>query len=100
MKLFRQGDLALVATPPPSSGVQVNPKAVLTLAIGGDSSHMHQLLARSTSTDVLVVEESTELGISPPTAAWRHDPIVIPPGTYRPVVQREYSPGGASQIGD
>jgi hypothetical protein len=100
--MIRQGDLALIPVPAPSSSTTPKPKSnpkVLTLAIGEDSGHMHQITGEMVG-DVLIVDQPSELVIGPQTAAWRHTPIQIERGAYRPVVQREYTPEGARQIGD
>jgi len=95
--LIRQGDLALIPTAPPSSPVP-DPR-LLTLAIDEDYGHMHQI-AGSLVGDVLVVPDAADLVIGPATSAWRHDPIAVPAGSYRAIVQREYTPAGAREVGD
>ena len=95
--LIRQGDLALVPTAPP--GKPAGAPKLLTLAIGEDSGHMHQING-SLVGDVLVVAEDSDLVIGPAASAWRPDPIAVPAGTYRATVQREYTPQGAREVGD
>lgn len=94
--LIRQGDLALVPDAAPASTAA--PK-LLTLAIGEDSGHMHQITG-ALADGLLTIAEPAALVIGPDTAAWRHDPIMVPAGTYAPRVQREYTPAGAREVGD
>ena len=95
--LIRQGDLALIPTGAPIAAPV--PSKLLTLAIGEDSGHMHQITGSLTD-GILSLAEPADLVIGPDTSAWRHSPIAVPAGTYRPVVQREYTPAGAREVGD
>jgi len=96
MHIIRQGDLALIpiARPP----IQGTPRTE-TLAIGEDSGHAH-VLDCTRDGDLLTVTTESTLRVEPAPLSWRHDPITVPPGTYRIVVQREWNAGEARDVQD
>lgn len=95
--MIRQGDLALISVSP---ATLPGKPAAHTLAIGEDSGHAHVIDRALRLDDLLVVPDDAILTVEPAPMAWRHDPIQVPAGTYRIVIQREYTPQEVRRVQD
>jgi hypothetical protein len=96
--MYRQGDVLLIPINEAGEGKTLEP---LTLAKGEKSGHHHNLYGGAIDKDgILVVAEQAELrhekvfeektGGKYPIAD--HQPIVIPKGMYKVVIQRQLNP--------
>jgi hypothetical protein len=96
MPVYRQGDVALIriGDAPASS-----PPVPARLASGEDSGHWHEI-AGVIAGDLVTVPEPAQLRCQPAAQEWRHEPIDVPPGQYRVVIQREYTPAGMRRVED
>ncbi len=109
--IIGQGDIALRRVSDISTDA---PAKRLTLAYGEESGHFHELLGaiehQANGKRYVVLPEPTTLRVGPETHAWRHDPIVVPAGTYEVLGrsddrslwagQREYTPEVIRNAGD
>lgn len=106
----RQGDVALIpvestedATPlPAKNGLHV-------LAHGEVSGHIHavradraEMLGTAGGLVYLAVAREVELGHGNPGNNWKgdHETRVVPPGKYRSLIERDYTPEGHRQVVD
>lgn len=104
--LARQGDVLIqsVDAVPPGEPAEKAPGGAIVLAYGESSGHRHQLLARGNklfhraggakyleigARGGAVLEVTTDKGA--PLNPVRHEPVKLPPGTYRVTTQREWS---------
>lgn len=100
----RQGDVFLAAIDPPKDlGAEVPREGgAVVLALGESSGHRHQiakgakLFARGAERFLHVsakggatVRVTSDKGA--PLAEERHEPVKLPPGTYKVTIQREWS---------
>lgn len=111
-KQYRQGDVLLVqvdAVPADAASV-AREKGRLVLAHGEATGHAHAIVdetAQLVTTEQLVsAEQAAELYLlvhgtsSVELVHEEHDAIAIPPGSYRVVRQREYSPEEIRRVAD
>jgi hypothetical protein len=101
-QIYRQGDVLLkqIARIPKEAARQERQGAVV-LAIGEVTGHKHQIL--DTGVDVFVTADGTMYLSVKNGAELRHEEhgtIVLPPGNYERVIQREYSPGAIRNVQD
>jgi hypothetical protein len=114
-KVARQGDVMLVRIDALPIGLTTAPRDRLgriVLALGETSGHCHAIrdahvtgLRMAGSEDVDYIEVG---GSGPATLTHEyesgtlaeHEPIGLPPGTYRVVRQREYSPEAIKRVVD
>lgn len=94
--MVRQGDVALIAVNEVPAGAETllrDARSRVVLAYGESTGHAHALhesgvtLYRAANSDVF-------LQVAQPATLRHeeHEPIKVPPGIYRVVRQREYSP--------
>ena len=107
MKMFRQGDVLLVQVEEiPSDAKPCKVDGDVILAYGEVTGHAHRLEAGT-------VKPLAKGGVWEPTAERfiqalegavlkheEHAPIAIPPGKYRVIQQREYSPEEIRNVAD
>lgn len=106
-KILRQGDVLLIPIETTARGKDVRENNKVILAHGEATGHAHEIIG-----DEITLEEITDetdalrgarilrvLGKATVTHQ-EHAPIVIPPGTYRVVRQREYSPVAIRNVAD
>lgn len=101
-RLYRQGDVLLreVKTIPKTLKEQ-KPEGRIVLAYGEVTGHKHQI---AESVEVYVGEAGelylkvTEEGVT--LRHEEHGAIVLPPGNYERVIQREYSPEAIRNVMD
>ena len=104
-KLYRQGDVLLVATDMPGETKPVKrTKRGLVLAEGEATGHAHVIEAPEA--ELVTAAEAAELYLlvhGTETVALTHEEhatIDVPPGSYRVVGQREYSPQEIRRVAD
>jgi hypothetical protein len=115
-QLIRQGDIALIRTEilPPTVAPRPQGRGRLTLGYGEVSGHHHVLedaiwvvaekttqedlrqfaLGNKTIPVFVVVEEETQL------VHQEHDTLIVQPGIWQVVRQREYTPGAIVSVRD
>jgi hypothetical protein len=105
-KCFRQGDVLLVecGDVPADAKPLKRQRGKLILARGEVTGHHHAVLERDAE---LVESESAKavflkiMGSGPALLTHQeHAPIEVPPGTYRVVQQREYTPTAPVGVAD
>ena len=103
--LYRQGDVLLVAAKAPKGAAAVKrTKRGLVLAEGEATGHAHVITDESA--ELVTADEAAELYLlvhgtkAVPLTHDEHDTILVPPGTYRVVRQREYSPEEIRRVAD
>lgn len=99
--MYRQGDVLLVTCEADRSGETVPPgERGHILAEGEATGHAHTIHAD----DAVMMRSGTarHLRIVRPTMLRHdeHDPIKVPKGTYRVIIQREYTPEGVRNVED
>lgn len=107
MKMFRQGDVLLVqVTDVPEYVTPCDVDDDIILAYGEVTGHAHRFAAGSVKPLARggVWEPSAERFIQALEGAVlrheEHDSIPIPPGKYRVIQQREYSPEAVRNVAD
>lgn len=101
MKLFRQGDVLLVEQAIPEN-VKLDKRKRVRLAEGEVTGHAHVLEAPAEAeilTDV-DAEFVRIMGANGLLVHDEHSTIEVPPGDYRKVLQREYTPEEIRQVAD
>lgn len=107
MRIYRQGDVLVAEIETVPAGVKPVPleSGRLVLAHGEVTGHAHvvvgdaELFAASDVAELeerflRVEQEGTEIVHD------EHSPITLPPGNYRVLRQREYSPEGIRSVAD
>jgi hypothetical protein len=101
--MYRQGDVLLVpvADVPAEATPGRREQGRIVLAHGEATGHAHAIA----DPDAEILEDGANryLRVGGRGAALTHEehgPIPLPPGTYRVVIQREYSPDGARRVAD
>lgn len=103
MRQFRQGDVLLVATIsiPCTLAPQERENGRIILAHGEATGHSHAIADQGA---ILFGADIAEryLKVSRPVRLYHeeHDEIRLPAGTYRVVIQREYSPEEIRRVVD
>lgn len=106
--MYRQGDILLIPT---SESVPAGAEAVkpvhgrLILADGEATGHVHAVASKGATLYDLppVADLTVRLLVAEITTALTHEEhahITVPPGTYRVVRQREYSPEAIRNVTD
>lgn len=103
MKIYRQGDVMLreVKTVPKAAKAQAH-KDRIVLAYGEVTGHAHAIEDME-SVDVFVTAEGgLYLRVKAETALTHeeHGLILLPPGNYERIIQREYSPESIRNVAD
>ena len=104
MNHYRQGDVLLrqIKNLPKTVRPQKRTGPVV-LALGEVTGHKHQIVDELDKVDVFVSPEGAMyLQVKEPVALRHeeHAAIVIPPGNYERVIQREYSPEAIRNVTD
>lgn len=93
----RQGDVLLVAVPDlPTGARQRRRRGRLVLATGETTGHAHAIAEPDTEEFVAGGERYVLVRSRAQLIHEEHDPIAVPAGTYRVVIQREFAPERAS----
>jgi hypothetical protein len=104
MKLYRQGDVMLRGIAKiPKQAAQQKKDGPIVLALGESTGHKHQILDNLDNVDVYIAESGEMYLRVKGETALRHEEhgaIMIPPGNYERIVQREYSPAGLRNVAD
>lgn len=102
MKVFRQGDVLLRQIKGiPKTAKRQKRAGSIVLALGEVTGHKHQIL--DDGVDVFVKEDGTMYLKVANGAELRHEEhgtILLPPGNYERILQREYEPQGIRQVLD
>ena len=110
MTYYRQGDLTLHRTGDAPTGITTGKPIIV--AYGERSGHWHELSGGVLDGDTITVPgpDDARLLVQPSTHADRHEPVTLPPGTYRLLGvpddaskwlgQREYTPESIRTVGD
>jgi hypothetical protein len=106
--MYRQGDVLLIPVshellPAGARAVPRDARGRLVLALGEATGHAHALAARDA--ELLADPDDIDRRFLQIVSASlltheEHDAIPLPPGLYRVVRQREYSPGAVRQVAD
>ena len=102
MTMYRQGDVLIIRTNTKPSGTEIKrDKDRIVLAYGEVTGHAHAILERDAvlwdngkGVRILAAKEPLKLQHE------EHATIVIPPGNYRVIQQREYSPEAIRNVQD
>jgi len=101
--MYRQGDVLLVPVPeiPADATPGRREQGRIVLAHGEATGHAHAIA----DPDAEILEDGAirYLRVGDRGAALTHEehgPIQLPPGTYRVVIQREYTPEGNRNVRD
>jgi hypothetical protein len=103
MKMYRQGDVLVVETKTVEAGakeVEPDVKGRLILAEGEATGHAHAVAASTAA--LLIVRDLMFLHVHQQTQILHeeHAPIDLPPGNYRVLRQREYTPQEIRRVSD
>lgn len=100
MNIYRQGDIALIETKPVRGEEVARDNGRIVLAYGEITGHAHAILDKS----VRLVEWNGARYVSSPKPFTmqheEHAAVVMPPGTFRIVRQREYTPQEIRRVMD
>jgi hypothetical protein len=101
-KVYRQGDVALVAIDTAIGTERRAGAGRVILARGEVTGHAHTLDAECVSVWNYYGEEMAFITVLRETTLTHeeHAPIVLPPGDYRVVRQREYTPMAPRYVSD
>lgn len=100
---YRQGDVLLIPVKEiPTKGL-VAKHANATLALGEATGHHHTTDQKvtayySSDTEVLASYFETETPVN--LVHQEHNPVNVPPGKYRAVIQSEYTPEELKRVAD
>ena len=102
MKMYRQGDVLIVATKEKPSGNEIaRDNGRIILAYGEVTGHAHAIREKAAvlwdngkGVRILAASEPLKL------VHEEHSSIEIPPGNYRVIQQREYSPEAIRNVTD
>lgn len=105
-KIYRQGDVLLIPISELPSGLVKTKK--VTLALGEVTGHHHTIFSGATGYASVGEDPNVALAeyltIDSPTGAdlvhQEHSTITIPTGTYKSVIQVEYSPEEIRKVAD
>lgn len=103
---FRQGDVLIMRIDEmPQGAVKAKPQTRVTLAHGEVTGHAHVLCADGAAILPYTVQDRTdELFFELMTDAFvrheEHAPVALAAGTYRVILQREYTPQEIRRVAD
>lgn len=105
MKLYRQGDVLVQQITTIPDGLKNVPKdnGRVILAYGEVTGHAHAVLGEVEflAADLVELEERfLRVESEAQVVHEEHDTIVLPPGNYRVVRQREYAPAAPVYVAD
>lgn len=100
-QVYRQGDVLIMRVNSiPENLVKTNK---VTLALGEVTGHHHSILSENV-VGFAEVETALAKYIEVKSQAvlthQEHDPITLPEGTYRAIIQKEYEPGALRNVAD
>jgi hypothetical protein len=102
--MARQGDVLIIehdAGIPAECAALTRGRDGVVLADGEATGHRHRILSRdATLYEHPSGERFLRVGTSTALLHEEHDPIPVPPGTYRVVRQREYHPDQIAYVAD
>lgn len=93
--MFRQGDVLLVRVDnlPPDSVAEAPPEEHrVVLAYGEVTGHAHAVSTSAATMYALKEERYLKIATTTNLVHEEHSPIILEPGVYKVVRQREYSP--------
>jgi hypothetical protein len=93
-KQYRQGDVLLVQVEalPSEAGRQDKVSSDIVLAYGEVTGHAHVVSATAANLYNSSGEHFLEVNVATPLSHQEHASIVLEPGVYRVIRQREYTP--------
>ena len=103
---FRQGDVFIEAVPSvPQSATKQKPSVKIILAMGEVTKHHHTIEACDPvdwwkQGEGLTAEKFVTLHRAASVTHQEHSTIELPAGTYRVIIQREYSPEAIRNVTD
>ena len=105
MKMFRQGDVLIAQVPDIPAGLKSVPldKGRVILAYGEVTGHAHAVLGdvEFLAADLAELEERfLRVEAEAQVVHEEHDTIVLPPGSYRVIRQREYQVAAPVYVAD
>lgn len=102
--MYRQGDVLIVPVTRIKGNPAPNDSRGVVLAEGEATGHHHRIGPSFRSAKLFNHEEGTYLRVNGKRAAplthEEHKTIMIPPGSYKVIRQREYSPEAVRQVVD
>lgn len=102
MKCYRQGDVLMIQVSGIPGKVHKIEQDHLTLALGEVTGHSHTVTLEGS--ELLESVETLERWMTLPSETeivhQEHDPITVPPGQYKIVIQQEYTPAGVRNVAD
>jgi len=101
-KQYRQGDVLLVQVDslPPDAGLEDKSSSDIVLAYGEVTGHAHVVDASAASLYNSQGEHFLEVVAATALSHQEHASIVLEPGVYRVVRQREYTPQETRRVQD
>ena len=101
-KQYRQGDVLLVQVDalPSDAGLQDKASSDIVLAYGELTGHAHVVNATAASLCDSSGEYFLEVSAATPLSHQEHASIVLEPGVYRVIRQREYTPQENRRVQD
>lgn len=102
MKIYRQGDVLIMSVTSIPKTAKVTERGKLTLALGEATGHSHTITCEDSELleDATTLERWLTLPSESEVVHQEHGPIALPPGDYRVITQREYSPMGIRNVQD
>jgi hypothetical protein len=99
---FRQGDVFLirVGSVPMGAAKEKSKDPDIILAHGEATGHAHRISAEAVTSYRWQGDRLIEVTRESDLLHEEHEAIKLPPGVYKVVIQREYTPDGFSQILD
>ena len=97
---FRQGDVLLIPAKMPQGAKAVAAQDRIILAYGEATGHHHSLKASVGNLFEREAQRYLRMDIDAPLEHQEHGPILIPKGTYKVIIQREYSPEAIRNVAD
>jgi len=98
---YRQGDVLIVAKEVPENAVEDNGHDQrIVLAHGEATGHAHAVSARHVIAYLVGMEMYLRVLRESRVRHEEHDEIILPPGDYQVVRQREYTPQAIRRVAD
>jgi len=108
--MYRQGDVLIVGVdeiPVDAEPMEPEEDGAATLALGEATGHSHRvhgdvrMFRRAADAELVQLPRFLQVRGAPAVLLHQeHDQIAIPPGNYRVIQQREYSPGEIRRVAD
>ncbi len=100
-QIYRQGDVLIISTSSIPQNLVKTKK--VTLALGEVTGHHHSILSENVVGFAEVetaLAKYIEVKESAVLTHQEHDPITLPKGVYKAVIQKEYEPGQLRNVAD